>query len=124
MPLAGSDTEATVLLPETTVKNLTGEEIPVKLAGMTLFDAGKYLGGAVIAEDLRATKELEREKLTAERLAAVGQTVAGLAHGIKNVLMGLEGGIYAFQTGMAKGDEESEMAESVAAPSVEGQEAA
>jgi signal transduction histidine kinase len=27
-----------------------------------------------------------------------------LAHGIKNVLMGLEGGIYAFQTGMAKGD--------------------
>ena len=101
-----ADTEATVLLPETTIKNLTGEEIPVKLAGMTLFDAGKYLGGAVIAEDLRATKELEREKLTAERLAAVGQTVASLAHGIKNVLMGLEGGIYAFKTGMSRGDKE------------------
>jgi len=100
------DNEATVLLPDTTITNLDDEVIPVKLAGITLFDAGRYLGGAVIAEDLRATKELEREKLTAERLAAVGQTVAGLAHGIKNVLMGLEGGIYAFQTGMAKGDDE------------------
>ncbi len=98
--------EATVLLPDTTITNLNDEVIPVKLAGMTLFDGGKYLGGAVIAEDLSATKELEREKLNAERLAAVGQTVAGLAHGIKNVLMGLEGGIYAFQTGMSKGDNE------------------
>jgi PAS domain S-box-containing protein len=98
--------EATVLLPDTTITSCDGEVIPVKLAGMTLTDAGKYLGGAVIAQDLRATKELEREKLTAERLAAVGQTVAGLAHGIKNVLMGLEGGMYAFQTGMSKGDDE------------------
>jgi histidine kinase len=96
--------EAKVLLPDTTITNLDEEEIPVKLAGMTLFDEKKYLGGAVIAQDLRSTKELEREKLTAERLAAVGQTVAGLAHGIKNVLMGLEGGMYAFQTGMTKGD--------------------
>jgi signal transduction histidine kinase len=73
---------------------------------MTIFQEGSYLGGAVIALDLRAMKDLEREKLTAERLAAVGQTVAGLAHGIKNVLMGLEGGMYAFQSGMSKGDDE------------------
>src|SRR3989337_1071248 len=42
--------------------------------------------------DITATKKLEREKRDAERLAAVGQTVAGPAHGIKNVLMGLGGG--------------------------------
>ncbi len=98
-------TGATVLLPDTTITNLAGETIPVELAGMTIFSEGRYLGGAVKALDLRATKELEREKLTAERLAAVGQTVAGLAHGIKNVLMGLEGGMYAFQSGMKKGDD-------------------
>lgn len=46
--------------------------------------------------DITATKKLEQEKLVAERLAAVGQTVAGLAHGIKNVLMGLEGGCTSF----------------------------
>ncbi len=78
----------------------------MQLAGMTIFSEGRYLGGAIIALDLRALKDLEREKLTAERLAAVGQTVAGLAHGIKNVLMGLEGGMYAFQSGMTKGDDE------------------
>lgn len=33
-------------------------------------------------------------------MAAVGQTVAGLAHGIKNVLMGLEGGVYVMQSGL------------------------
>ncbi len=101
-----ASTGATVLLPDTTITNLAGETVPVQLAGMTIFDGGSYLGGAIIALDLRATKELEREKLTAERLAAVGQTVAGLAHGIKNVLMGLEGGMYAFQTGMSKGDDQ------------------
>jgi len=101
-----ASTGATVKLPDTTVTNLAGETVPVQLAGMTIFHEGRYLGGAVKALDLRATKELEREKLTAERLAAVGQTVAGLAHGIKNVLMGLEGGMYAFQSGMSRGDDE------------------
>jgi PAS domain S-box-containing protein len=56
--------------------------------------------------DITATKKLEQEKLVAERLAAVGQTVAGLAHGIKNVLMGLEGGMYVVRSGMERGDSE------------------
>jgi histidine kinase len=99
-------TAATFTLPDTTITNLAGQAVPVRLAVMTIFDGARYLGGATIALDLRSTKELEREKLTAERMAAVGQTVAGLAHGIKNVLMGLEGGMYAFQSGMSKGDDQ------------------
>jgi PAS domain S-box-containing protein len=100
---ADGDDEA-ILLHEQTITSAAGEEIPVRLVGMTLQDQGKPIGGAVIAQDLREIKELERQKLAAERLAAVGQTVAGLAHGIKNVLMGLEGGMYAFQSGMTRGD--------------------
>jgi signal transduction histidine kinase len=57
-----------------------------------------------MSTDITATKLLEREKLEAERLAAVGQTVAGLAHGVKNVLMGLEGGVYIVRSGMQRGD--------------------
>lgn len=57
-----------------------------------------------MSTDITATKLLEHEKLEAERLAAVGQTVAGLAHGIKNVLMGLEGGVYIVRSGMQRGD--------------------
>jgi signal transduction histidine kinase len=56
-----------------------------------------------IATDITHLRELEREKLDAERLAAVGQTVAGLAHGIKNILMGLEGGIYVMESGLKQG---------------------
>ncbi|MGD8320899.1 MAG: ATP-binding protein [Gemmatimonadota bacterium] len=56
--------------------------------------------------DITAVKRLEREKREAERLAAVGETVAGVAHGIKNILMGLEGGMYAVNTGIRKGDDE------------------
>jgi signal transduction histidine kinase len=57
-----------------------------------------------MSTDITEIKMLEKEKLEAERLAAVGETVAGLAHGIKNVLMGLEGGVYIVRTGMKNAD--------------------
>ncbi len=59
-----------------------------------------------IALDVTQLKKLEKEKRDTERLAAVGQTVAGLAHTIKNLLMGLEGGMYMVDTGIKKGRQE------------------
>jgi signal transduction histidine kinase len=59
-----------------------------------------------MSTDITEVKRLGKEKMEAERLAAVGQTVAGLAHGVKNVLMGVEGGMYVFRSGMEKGDSE------------------
>jgi signal transduction histidine kinase len=56
--------------------------------------------------DITAVKRLEREKREAERMAAVGETVAGVAHGVKNILMGLEGGMYAVNTGIQTGDDD------------------
>ncbi len=46
------------------------------------------------------------EKLENERLAAVGQTVAQLSHGIKNILTGLRGGMYAIKSGAKSGSGE------------------
>jgi len=57
-----------------------------------------------MAVDLTKTRQLEKEKLEAERLAAVGQTVAGLAHGVKNLITSLEGGMYMLSSGMKKSD--------------------
>jgi signal transduction histidine kinase len=57
-----------------------------------------------MSTDITAVKLLEQEKLEAERLAAVGQTVAGLAHGVKNLLMGIDGGMYMLESGIEKGD--------------------
>jgi PAS domain S-box-containing protein len=59
-----------------------------------------------MSTDISQVKRLEKEKREAERLAAVGETVAGIAHGIKNVLMGLEGGMYAVTTGIELGDDD------------------
>ena len=59
-----------------------------------------------MSTDITPIKLLEQEKREAERLAAVGETVAGIAHGIKNVLMALEGGMYGVTTGLEQGDDE------------------
>jgi PAS domain S-box-containing protein len=59
-----------------------------------------------MSTDITEVKKLEAEKREAERLAAVGETVAGIAHGIKNVLMGLEGGMYAVNTGIELADDD------------------
>ena len=95
-----------LLLPETTVVDAKGEKIPVRLSGTVLRDNDRIVGGAAFLHDLRQIKRIEREKLENERLAAVGETVAQLAHGIKNVLMGLRGGMYTLKTGMRKGSPE------------------
>jgi signal transduction histidine kinase len=47
----------------------------------------------------KLVEEKTRKLVEAERLAAVGQTVAGLAHAIKNVTSGLTGGMYVLETG-------------------------
>ena len=43
--------------------------------------------------------------VTAERLAAVGQTIATLSHHIKNILQGLRGGGYLVETGLKSNDD-------------------
>ena len=45
-------------------------------------------------------EEKSRKLIEAERLAAVGQTVAGLAHAIKNIAGGLTGGAYVLEKGI------------------------
>jgi len=93
-------------LAETSVVDMEGEEIPVRFSGSILKDGERRIGAAAFFQDLREIKRLESEKLESERLAAVGQTVAQLAHGIKNILTGLRGGMYAIKSGMKSGSEE------------------
>ncbi len=49
--------------------------------------------------------ELYRAKVQAERLAAVGQTIATLSHHIKNILQGARGGSYLVEMGLEARDE-------------------
>jgi PAS domain S-box-containing protein len=96
--------ERTLVLPETVVQNSEGELIPVRFSGTILGEASEIIGGAAFLQDLRAFKELEREKLMNERLAVVGQTVAQLSHGMKNILTGVQGGLYGIKAGIKRND--------------------
>ena len=51
-----------------------------------------------------ANAELYAQKLHAERLAAMGETVASLSHSIKNILQGLRGGADVVEMGLKRGD--------------------
>jgi len=65
---------------------------------------------AVLADTLNASTErladLQKERVEQERLAAIGETVAGLAHCLKNILNGLRAGQYVIDRGMEKNDTE------------------
>lgn len=89
---------------EIIIKDVKGKEIPVRFNAIELRSNKETLGRVAFFQDLRLIKELENKRLEAERLGAVGQTVAGLAHTIKNVLMGLEGGMYIVDTGLRQGN--------------------
>lgn len=59
---------------------------------------GQHVGLAL------ANAELITDKLQAQRLAAIGETVASLSHSIKNILQGLRGGADVVEMGLKKGD--------------------
>jgi len=52
-----------------------------------------------------ARAQLYAQRLQAEKLAVVGQTVASLSHSIKNIIQGLRGGAEVVEIGMRKGNE-------------------
>ncbi len=89
---------------ETMVLKRDGKSIPARFSGSLLYEKGKVMGSVAFFQDLREIKRLETELVKSESLAAVGATVAGLAHYIKNILIGLEGGSYVVDVGLDKND--------------------
>ena len=57
---------------------------------------------ALAVEDTRYYSAM----VQAERLAAVGQTIATLSHHIKNILQGIRGGSYLIEMGLSQHDED------------------
>jgi signal transduction histidine kinase len=82
-----------------------GQDVHYAVTTSPLVRSGGSVAHVIeISTDITAVKRLESQVIEAERLGAVGQTVAGLAHSIKNILMGLEGGKYIVSLGLKKND--------------------
>jgi PAS domain S-box-containing protein len=85
----------------------TGELVPILLSATIIDDKGEEVATVGHFKDMREIKMLEDELLTSERMAAVGQTTAGIAHGVKNILHGMKLGAFMIDTGFDKDKPES-----------------
>lgn len=86
------------------VKAADGRRLPVMISAFPLFIEGVFSGAVLFLQNLRESKRLKAQLLKKTRLAAVGQTSAGLAHCIKNVLHGLGTASYLVDQGLAEKD--------------------
>ena len=91
---------------ENIINTKDNRQIPVKYTSKVLYKTGEFVGTVNFFQNLTEIKRLEKELVQSERLAAVGQTVSGLAHYVKNILIGLKGGSYVVDVGIAKNDTE------------------
>ena len=102
----GKDANETSPWAEKDIRASNGEPIPVRFSGTVLREKKKMMGTVAFFQDLREIKRLEHELVNSERLAAVGQTVAGMAHCIKNILHGFKGGSYLMDVGLSRDNTE------------------
>ena len=85
---------------EETVVTRDGRKAAVMVYSMPVHDEnGKTRAVMEVSTNITEVKELQRQ------LILVGLAVAGMAHRIKNVIMGLEGGIFVVNTGFADNDD-------------------
>ena len=87
---------------EITIKDKNQVPIPVNFYATALYEEDQKIGTVSFFQDLREIRRLEAQVLRSERLAAIGQTVAGVAHGVKNILHGFKGGSYLVNLGIQK----------------------
>ena len=80
----------------------TGELVPILLSATIIYDKGEEVATVGHFKDMREIKRLEEELVTSERMAAVGQTTAGIAHGVKNILHAMKLGAFMIDTGFEK----------------------
>ncbi len=91
---------------EISIQSKDLRSIPVSFYAAALSEQNEMVGTVSFFQDLREIKRLEGELLHAERLAAIGQTISGVAHGVKNILHGFKGGSYLVDLGIVKNDSE------------------
>jgi len=101
-PVAESFADGEVHRSEETVRGAGGEPIQMVVHAAPLFDEAT---GEIVAVMEMSTNITEVRRLQSQ-LAALGQMVAGIAHSIKGILMGLDGGLYVVGSGFRKKQEE------------------
>jgi len=102
----------TVRLHEATRLRRDGRPITVEITRSPLYDSeGRFAGSTSIVRDITAIKEMEGRLLEKERLAAVGELAARVAHEVRNPLAGIRGACELLLEGCPPGDPRREIGE-------------
>lgn len=84
---------------ETTIRRHDGTALPITLNASLIRDNdGRIQGAVVILEDISEQKRFQEQMQRADRLAAVGELAAGIAHEINNALAAIFGQTDALET--------------------------
>jgi len=85
---------------EVEVRTKSGETAPILLSATLLYEEGQEVATVGYFKDMREVKRLEKELIQSARLAAMGQAMAGVAHGVKNILHGMKLGAFLVDKGL------------------------
>jgi PAS domain S-box-containing protein len=87
---------------EAEVLTKNGEPVPILLSATLLYEEGREVAMVGYFKDMREVKRLEKDLIQRERLAAMGQATAGIAHGVKNILHAMKLGAFMVDKGLEK----------------------
>ncbi len=94
------DSERARIRSRTTLRSRSGTDLHLGVAAYVLRDTDRQAGGhVVIFQDLTEVVKMEAELRRSERLAAVGELAASIAHEIRNPLAAISGSIQILQRG-------------------------
>jgi PAS domain S-box-containing protein len=107
---AGSPPEGRTLL---TVRRKDGSQRVLEFWSTPLLIEAQRYGAVTIAFDVTDRQRLEQQLIRAERLAAIGELAASLAHEVRNPLAGIIGAIQIMRSQMPTEDSRREVLEEV-----------
>jgi len=86
-----------------------GRTIEIGLAVAHLLTPGETLGYLITFQDITDAKRLERDARLRQRLAAVGEMAAGIAHEIRNPLASMAGSIQVLREELTLSDDQAQL---------------
>jgi two-component system sensor histidine kinase PilS (NtrC family) len=91
---------------EITIINKYGVSVPIGISTSLLLDADRNVRGVIaIFQDLTDTKRLEEKMRVADKMAAVGELSAAIAHEIRNPLAAISGSVELLRNELNVADE-------------------
>ncbi|WP_448382625.1 ATP-binding response regulator [Desulfosoma sp.] len=91
---------------ETTARTKDGRLVPILLSAAVLYEGDQEVGTVGYFKDLTEVKDLQARLLEQARLAAIGEAMAEVAHGVKNILYGMKLGAYMVEKALGQCERE------------------